>query len=114
MSGVAEQSASWFLLFASGRDWQEVAHPHQVVGGGREGKYPTDPVRAPMPGLAQAADGLHPTEDLFHLFALDLTDGITRMASGAAVDGAVNFASDVRSDLISAQVTHQFLLVVAL
>ena len=87
------------LVFASGRDWQEVAHPHQVVGGGREGKYPTDPVRAPMPGLAQAADGLHPTEDLFHPFALDLTDGVTRMASGAAVDGAVNFASDVRSDL---------------
>src|SRR5712675_215466 len=67
-----------------------------------------------MPGLAQAADGLHPTEDLFHSFALDLTDGVPRMASGAAVDGAVNFASDVRSDLISAQVTHQFLLVVAL
>jgi hypothetical protein len=59
------------LVFASGRDWQEVAHPHQVVGGGREGKHPTDPVGTPMPGFAQAADGLYPTEDFFHPFALD-------------------------------------------
>ncbi len=59
-----------------------------------------------MMSLAQAADGLHPTEDLFHPFALDLTDGITRMASGAAVDSAVNFAGDAQSDLISAQLTH--------
>src|SRR5271169_6692316 len=67
-----------------------------------------------MPGFAQAADGLHPAEDLFHLFALDLTDGVARMADGAEVDGAVNFACDVRSDLIRAQLAHQFLLVVTL
>jgi hypothetical protein len=60
-----------------------------------------------MPGLAQSADGLHPTEDLFHPFALDLTDGVTQMASGATVDGAVNFARDVWSDLIRAQFAHQ-------
>ena len=78
-------------MFASGGDWQEVAHPHQVVGSGCEGKHPTDPVDTPMPGLAQAGDGLDPAEDLFHPFALDLTDGIARMASGAAVDGAVDF-----------------------
>src|SRR5271168_2967177 len=67
------------LVFASGGDWQEVAHPHQVVGGGREGKHPTDPVGTTMPGLAQTADGLDPTEDLFHPFALDLTDGVTQI-----------------------------------
>jgi hypothetical protein len=54
------------------------------------------------------------TEDLFHPFALDLTDGITRMASGAAIDGAVNFAGDVRTDLMRAQLPHQFLLIVTL
>ena len=75
-------------------DWQQVTHSYQVVDSGGEGKHPTDPVRPSMPGLAQAADGLHPAEDLFHAFALDLTNGITRMARGATVDGAVNFARD--------------------
>jgi hypothetical protein len=70
-------------------DWQELAHPHQVVGGRREGKHPTDPVGAPMPGLAQSGDGLEPAEDLFHSFALGLTDGVARLASGAAVDCAI-------------------------
>jgi len=54
-----------------------------------------------MPGFAQTADGLHPTEDLFHRFAFDLSDGVARTASGSAVDGAVSFAGDVRSDLIT-------------
>ena len=109
--GVERQQV---LVISSGGNRQEVADPHQVVGGGSEGEHPTDPVNTSMPGLAQAADGLHPTEDLFHPFALDLTDGVTRMAGGAAVDGAVSFARDVRSDLISAQLTHQVLLVVTL
>src|SRR5271169_2244740 len=67
-----------------------------------------------MPSFAQAADGLHPAENLLHPFALDLTEGITRMAGGAAVDGAVDFAREVRSDLMRAQLTHQFLLIVTL
>src|SRR5271156_3860033 len=86
------------LVFASGGDWQEVAHPHQVVGGGREGKHPTDPVGTAMPGFAQSSDGFEPAEDLFHPFALDLTDSVSRMTRGAAVDGAVHFAREVWSD----------------
>src|SRR5208337_3943983 len=100
--------------FASGGDWREVAHPHQVVGGGSEGKRPTDPLGTSMSGLAQPADGLDPTEDLFDSFALDLTGGIARMASGAAVDSAVHFARYVRSDSIRAQLAHQLFLIVTL
>ena len=46
------------LVFASGGDWQQVTHSYQVVDSSGEGKHPTDPFRASMPGLAQAADGL--------------------------------------------------------
>ena len=34
-----------------------------------------------MPELAQAADGLHPAEDLFHEFSFPLTHVIARMCS---------------------------------
>ena len=45
---------------------------------------------------------------------LDLTDGITRMASGAAIDGAVNFTGEVRVTCCARKLPHQFLLVVTL
>jgi hypothetical protein len=46
--------------------------------------------RLSMPGLAQSGGRLEPAENLFHPFAFDLTDGVSGMASGATVDGAVN------------------------
>ena len=39
-----------------------------------------------MPELAQAADGLHPAEDLFHEFSFPLTYVIARMPRGPTVD----------------------------
>ena len=39
-----------------------------------------------MPELAQAADGLHPAEDLFHEFSFPLTHVIARMPRGPTVD----------------------------
>jgi hypothetical protein len=61
------------LVFASGGDWQQVAHPHQVVGSGSEGEGPTETSDSTMPGLAQSGDRLEPAEDLFRPFAFDLT-----------------------------------------
>ena len=109
--GVERRQA---VVFASNGDWQEGAHPHQVVDSRREGKHPTDPIGTPMPGLAQSGDGLEPAEDLFHPFALDLTDGVARLAGGTAVDGAMGLLRHVRRDSMLAQSAHQFLLIVTL
>jgi hypothetical protein len=35
------------------------------------------------------ADGFHPAEDFLHPLAQALTDGVARMAGGAAVDGRI-------------------------
>ena len=41
-----------------------------------------------MPELAQAADGLHPPEDLLHELPFPLTHVIARMPRGPAIDRA--------------------------
>jgi hypothetical protein len=101
------------LARASGDYWYQLAHSDEVVGGGREGKDPADPVGAAMPGLAQAADGFQPPKDLFDPFALGLADGVAWVAGGAVVYGVCTLR-DVRRDLMLAQHAHQFLLIIIL
>src|SRR5574338_744144 len=61
----------------------QVADPHQVVGGHREGEDPFDRRAAPVPQLAPQGHRLQPAEDLLDALALHLTDRIARMPGGA-------------------------------
>src|SRR5271170_4688501 len=94
--------------------WYQIAHPDQVVGCGGKGEGPTDPGDSTMTSLAQSGDGLEPAEDLFHSLAPPLTERVAGMASGAAVDRAVDLLRDVRGDVVGPQCAHQFLLIVTL
>ena len=64
-------------------------HSHEVVGGRREGHDPIDERTAPMAQLPQSANRLQPAEDLLDQLPLPLTDLVTGMPCGPAVDGAV-------------------------
>src|SRR5271156_3983483 len=94
--------------------WYQIAHPDQVVGCGGKGEGPTDSGDSTMTSLAQSGDGLEPAEDLFHSLAPPLTERVAGMASGAAVDRAVELLRDVRGDVVGPQCAHQFLLIVTL
>ena len=70
----------------SGTPRLQIPQPDQGIGGGGEGELPIHQGDAAMPELAQAADGLHPAEDLFHEFSFPLTHVIARMPRGPTVD----------------------------
>ncbi len=72
---------------ASG-DGRQISDSYQVVSGGGELEHPTHQLLSAVSRLAQQRHGLQPAEDLFHSFALALTDGVTRMAGGALIDSA--------------------------
>ena len=97
-----------------GDDWYQVAHSHQVVGRGREGKGPTDSCDSTIMSLAQAGDRLEPAEDLFHSFAAPLAELVAGMASAASVDRAVDPLRNVRCDSMLTQCAHRLLLTVTL
>src|SRR5215472_1113201 len=68
--------------------WQQIPHPHQVVGCGREGKHPTHSLDSAMPHLPHKSDSLQPRETLFDPFSFLLTDRVAVMPRGPGVDGA--------------------------
>jgi hypothetical protein len=98
----------------SGGDWQQVTHPHQVVGRGREGEDPTDASASTMTRFAQSGDRLEPAEDPFHSFAPPLAEPVAGVASAASVDRAVGLLRDVRGDSRLTQCAHELLLIVTL
>src|SRR5215210_2009248 len=78
---------------------QQVPQADQVVGRRGEGHDPIDELSAAVPELPQATDGLHPAEDLLDQLPLLLTDGVTGLPGGAAVDRtAFRLLGDVRRD----------------
>jgi hypothetical protein len=79
----------------------EVAHSHQIVNCQGQTEHPIDSRHSAMASLAQSADGLDPAEDLFHPFALTLTDGVPRMPSGALVDDTGLLPREMRGDRCS-------------
>ena len=84
----------------SGTPRLQIPQPDQVIGGGGEGELPIHQGDAAMPELAQAADGLHPAEDLFHEFSFPLTHVIARMPRGPTVDrtpAGSGLASELRA-----------------
>jgi ABC-type transport system substrate-binding protein len=52
-----------------GRFGHQVRQADQVVGGGDEVTRQTGPVDAPVPGVPESSDGLHPTKDLLNPLA---------------------------------------------
>src|SRR5258708_794694 len=64
------------LRTESSRRRQNFWNANKIVGSCGEDEEPFDQVSAAVAGLAQAADGLHPTERFFDLLSLDHADAI--------------------------------------
>ena len=86
-----------------------------MIGGGGEGELPIHQGDAAMPELAQAADGLHPAEDLFHEFSFPLTHVLARMPRGPTVDRTpADLLRHVGRDVLDAHVGNEARHIVAL
>src|ERR1700694_1646296 len=91
-------------LFGSSRCSDRHRHRHssdaqQVAGGHGELELVIDSLQATKHGLANAANGLAPPEVLLDAFADDLTQVITGMPGGAAVDRAATTPGVVAGDM---------------
>lgn len=85
--------------FRSRRPRQKCAQANHVVRRGGKGHDPIDEFATAVSQLPQPAHHFHPAKDLLDQLALLLTDGISRMTSGAAIDGrADRFLRHVRRD----------------
>src|SRR5882672_1236842 len=128
LSAIAPLSGSLATLFrlperllASGcslsGDLGQISNANQVISCGREDEDPVDAFATAMPQLAQQADRLQPTEDLFDPFALPLADLVTRMPGGATINGRATISivlGHVRRHFQGAQVFHEVMRVIVL
>jgi hypothetical protein len=102
---ISRQSTNLSRAFRSRRACQ-IPNPNQVVHGQGKGEHPAHAPHAAMARLTKQADGLGPAEDLFHPFALLLTDRIAGMARRPLIDGTATVGGvlgHVRRDLLRAQ-----------
>src|SRR4029077_1009735 len=65
---------------------QNFWNANEIVGSGGEDEEPLDQFPPAMPGLAQAADRLHPAERLFDPLSLGHANSIAGMAGRAPID----------------------------
>src|SRR5579884_851780 len=95
-------------LLGSSRGWQpgglteQAGEADQVVGCRDQVAREAGAVQAAEARPTEAADRLHPAEDLLHALAHALAEGVAHLARGAAVDGAAAPAGvlgDVGCDL---------------
>src|SRR5712691_12564488 len=84
----SDSSSTPFPVVSAGRG--QVPQPNEVVRGNCEGEHPRHALKTAMTELPQSADRLQPAEDLFHAFALLLTDLVPRVARGPLVDGTAS------------------------
>src|SRR5882762_5223875 len=108
-------------LLPSGRslsgNLDQISNADQVISRSREDEDPVDAFATAMAQLAQQADRLQPTEDLFDAFAFPLTDLIARMSGGATINcrAAISVVlGHVRRHFQGAQVFHEIMSVVVL
>jgi hypothetical protein len=73
----------------------QVAHPHQIVGGTGQGKYPVHFAHPAMPDLSHQRDGLQPAKTFFDPLPLLLAEGVTRVPRGAAINRATSASPQV-------------------
>jgi hypothetical protein len=78
---------------------RQISDSHQVVSSGGELEDPTYQLQTSVSRLAQQSHGFQPAKDLFHSFALALTNLITRMTSRALIDGAAATSFVVLGDM---------------
>jgi hypothetical protein len=64
----------------------QLRQPHQIVGGGSEGKSPSDAIMATEPGLVLPDDRLNPAECLLDALADALADGIAAVPGGSPIN----------------------------
>src|SRR6516162_9167605 len=72
-------ASSWLLQTDSSRCGQYLWDANEIVGGRGEDEEPFDQRPSAVPGFAQAADSLHPTERFLDPFSLDRAETITGM-----------------------------------
>src|SRR5436305_13660716 len=111
--------AHFSLVLCGGNCWrQQIPHPHEVVGGGREGKDPPNLKYAAVTGLPQHPDRLHPTEHFLNPLPFALADLVTGVSRCAAIDRAAAIPLQVlrhmRSHVHSAHLFYEVFGVVAL
>ena len=100
VAGLARSGGSGSGGLAS-MDAFEATEADQVVGGADEIAREGGAVEPSEAGSTEAADGLHPAEDLLDALPDPLADGVAGVAGGPAVDGAPASAGglgDVRGD----------------
>src|SRR5215213_534430 len=115
--------AHWPLWFAPERllptrshDCGQISDSHQVVSGGSEFEDPAHQPYSSVSGFAHQPHGLQPAKDFFYLFALSLTNLITRVASGPLVDRASSslvVLGHMRRHLAGAQISDKVFRVVS-
>jgi hypothetical protein len=66
----------------------QVSHAHQIVGGASESKNSVHFAHSAMPHLPHQRNRLHPAEAFFDSLPLLLTEGVTRVPRGAAINRA--------------------------
>jgi hypothetical protein len=108
-------------LLASGDslsdDLGQISNADQVVSRSREDEDPVDAFTTAVPQLAQQADRLEPTEDLFDPFAFPLTDLIARMSGRTTINcrAAISVVlGHVRCHFEGPQVFHEVMRVIVL
>src|SRR5215471_17126677 len=88
----------------------QIPDAHQIISGRRQGKHPPHQLPPSVPDLAHQRHRLQPAENFFHPLAFALTHRIAGVTGGARVDGAgtaLGVLSDVRGDLLAAQLLHE-------
>ena len=79
--------ASFLMLQScSCRCCQNLRDSNEIVGCRSQDEEPLHQTATTVPGLAQAADSLHPAERFFNPFSLDGASAVARMACGAGID----------------------------
>ena len=68
--------------------FEQSAHPHEVISGGRKGKHPARPGDAPMTCLAKHPHRLHPAKHFLDPLPFALADSIAFVPRGASINGA--------------------------
>ena len=86
-------------LCGENRQRQQFPHPHEVIGGSREGENPSDFEDAPVSQLAQEGDGLEPAEAFLDPLALLLTDAIPGVPRRAPINRAASRPAGVLGDV---------------
>ena len=67
---------------------EQISHPDQVIGSGREREDPSNPEDATMPGLTKQSHRFEPAEYFLDALPFPHADWIAGMARCAGIDGA--------------------------